>query len=426
MFVAWVALLAATDMRPFVDRGDVGPIDITAKADAAHISDTAGLMQAIADPAGPSTIFVERGDYVGHFVVTRPVAIVGANGAVLDGGGEGTVLRIAADDVHVDNLAIQNSGRRNTAEDAGLAAKGHRIQISRLFIHDTLFGVILESCRDCLLERTYIHGFEGDPVLRGDGVKLWEADGSTVRECVVEDSRDLVVWYSRNVDVVRNTVRRSRYGTHYMYAHDITARDNWYEHNIVGIFIMYATHLTAERNALLGAAGPAGMGIGTKESESLVLRDNLIVGNTEGMYFDRSPRTPAEPIDFIGNHVALNQVAWRFHSSTNGIRVRDNDFASNIETVSVDGGGDALGLAVQNNYFSDYVGYDLDGDGFGDVAFEIKALSNSLVAAYPDARIFVGSFALDLVDILGRALPLFAPRRLLVDPHPRMNPRMTL
>jgi len=410
-------------VQPFVERRDVGPTEVAAKADAFRVTDAATLMLAITDPSGPRTIYVEQGRYVGHFTVTRPLTIVGASGALLDGGGEGTVLRITADDVRIDNLELRDSGRRRTAEDAAINAKGRHIQISRVSVHDTLFGIIFEGCRDCLLERSYVRGMESEAELRGDGIKLWEAHGSAVRECLVENSRDLVVWYSRNVEVARNTVRSSRYGTHFMYAHDVVARNNWYERNIVGVFIMYSTHLMLERNALLGAAGPAGMGIGAKESESLTLRDNLIVGNTEGLYFDRSPRTPAEPVDVTGNHIALNQVAWRMHASPNGVRVRDNDFASNIETIAVDGGGDALALTMQDNYFSDYVGYDLDADGFGDVAFEVKALSSSIVDAHPDARIFVGSFALDLIDVLGRALPLFASRRLLVDPHPRMTPR---
>src|SRR5947209_16532448 len=51
-----------------------------------------------------------------------------------------------------------------------------------------------------------------------------------------------------------------------------------------------------------------------------------------------------------------------------------NDFRDNATVIEVDGQGDALGADFRGNHYSDYAGYDLDGDGTGDVAYEVKAL----------------------------------------------------
>ena len=46
----------------------------------------------------------------------------------------------------------------------------------------------------------------------------------------------------------------------------------------------------------------------------------------------------------------------------------------------IEGGGDAADVAWSGNYFDDYAGYDLDRDGIGDVAYELRSFEDDLTA----------------------------------------------
>jgi nitrous oxidase accessory protein len=392
----------------------------------ARVTTLEALRDAVADAAGPAEIELAPGTYRGDLRVRRPVSIRGADGTVLEGSGAGTVVNIEANDVTLDNLVVRRSGRRHTAEDAGIRASGERIKVTHVRVEDTLFGVSFQACHDCLLEAAHVSGAGDEAELRGDGIKLWESHGTVVRGCLVERSRDLVVWYTRRAVIEDNAVRGGRYGTHFMYAHDSVLRRGRFEGNVVGVFVMYSLRLRVEDSLLAGARGAAGIGLGFKDSDAVDVRGNWMVGNTTGVYLDNSPRTAAEPVTLDGNVFALNDVAARLHGSGAGLRLRGNDFRNNAALLEVGGGGDALAVEARGNHFSDYEGYDLDGDGVGDVAYELKALSSELVESRPSLKFFRGTGAMAAIDAVARAVPVLASKRLFVDPTPLVRgPEMT-
>jgi nitrous oxidase accessory protein len=234
----------------------------------------------------------------------------------------------------------------------------------------------------------------------------------------VEHVRDVVVWYSRRVLLEGNSVRHSRYGSHFMYAHDAIVRDSHIEDNVVGIFVMYSARMQLERNVLAGARGAAGVGIGFKESDAVRAQDNWIVANTTGVYLDETPRSVDASVFFHGNHLALNDVALRFHGVRESLHFDANAFEHNTTLVDVEGGGDALIAQFEHNYFSDYAGYDLNHDGVGDLAYQVKRLSGDLVAAHPTLAFFHGTAAMSLLDAVATAVPVFASRLLIEDKQP--------
>jgi nitrous oxidase accessory protein len=425
-----LALAAFAAASPDGSTANCGPLAVPAQARTAGPRDrdlAPGIVVAttfeelaalVADPAGPKQIEL-RGLYRGDLVVKRPVALRGSRGAVLHGTGNATVLTIAANDVDVENVAVRHSGRRGTTEDAAIRATGDRIRLTDLRVDDALFGVSLQACRDCTLERTHIEGRDGGEAnLRGDGIKLWESHGSVVRGCVVAHVRDVVVWYTRRALLEDNVVRGSRYGAHFMYAHDSIARRNRVEGNVVGIFVMYSQRVEVESNVLAGARGAAGMGVGFKDSDDVRIRRNWIVANTTGTYLDHSPRTPEQTVLFEGNVFALNDVALRLHGADKGVALHGNAFRDNASAIEVDGGGDALACDVRGNHFSDYEGYDLNGDGVGDVPYRVNALSTELSDAQPNLKLFQGTVAMQTIDAIAHAVPVLESKTLLVDDAP--------
>ncbi len=406
---------------------NVGPRE-RAPAPGAVVARTFDELAALVhDEAGPSEIELLPQVYRGDLTINRPVAIRGDRLAVLEGTGSGSVVTIAANDVTIENVAVRHSGRRNTAEDSGIKARGERVRVADVDVSDVLFGVSFEACKQCTVERAHVRGLGGDAELRGDGIKLWEANDSVVRGCLVEHARDLVVWYTRRAVLEDNTVIGGRYGAHFMYAHDAVVRRSHFEKNVVGIFVMYSLRLRVEDNVLAGARGAAGIGLGFKDSDAVQVRGNWIVANTVGTYLDNTPRTTAEPVHFDDNLIALNDVAMRMNTTESGLFFQGNDFHQNAELIEVSGGGDAMSVAMRGNHYSDYEGYDLDGDGTGDVAYEVKALSSELTESRPALKLFYGTAAMGLIDAVARAMPMLASQKLLVDPAPlARRPRLAV
>ncbi|HEX7480658.1 MAG TPA: right-handed parallel beta-helix repeat-containing protein, partial [Polyangiales bacterium] len=370
---------------------EAGPIVQRRPSGAQSAADGQELARLLDDPHGPAEIWLPAGEYDGDFVIRRPVSLRAERGAILNGTGHGTVLSIEADDVRIDNVVVRHSGRRHTLEDAGIRSKGARTRIQNVRVEDSLFGVTLGPCRHCEVQHSHVQGSLDDKELKGDGIKLWESDDSVVRNCSVDHVRDVVVWYSKRVLLEGNSVGHSRYGSHFMYAHDGIVRDSRVTDNVVGIFVMYSARLRVERNVLGGAHGAAGVGIGFKESDGVQVSGNWIVANTTGVYLDGTPRAPQFPVHFTDNVFSLNDVAVRFHGPSDGLFFKGNDFHENTLVAEVEGGGDALAASFRANHFTDYVGYDLDGNGTGDVAYQIKRLSGELTEAHATLKFFEGT-----------------------------------
>lgn len=397
-----------------------GPIELVAPADAVFAKDSAELARLI--ESGPAEIWLRAETYRTTLTIKRTVAIRGLRGATLEGPGHGTVVRIEADGVAIENVVIRGSGRNFVGEDAAIRAKGEKVVVRNIRSEGNLFGVAFEACKACLLEGSFVTGPDVHESMRGDGIKLWEAHDSIVRRNHVEHVRDVVVWYSRNVVCEDNLVRDSRYGTHFMYAHDGVARRSTLRDNIVGVFVMYSSRLHVEDNVLAGAHGAAGIGLGFKESDGVVVTGNQIVGNTTGIYLDRTPRDPREPVTLSRNTIGVNDLALRVHgASAKGITFTTNTFRHNGDLIEVDGGNDARIIQFVGNHYSEYAGYDLDGDGFGDVAFTHGRLSTAVVQDNPAVRFLHGTVAMQLVDVVAKAFPLLEKKPLLVDPKPMMK-----
>jgi nitrous oxidase accessory protein len=259
--------------------------------------------------------------------------------------------------------------------------------------------------------------------LRGDTIRLWETHDSVIADNLVEDGRDIVVWYSRNNQVTGNQVLRGRYGAHLMYSHDNLVEGNQFRSGVVGVFVMYSRGVTLRRNLVLDAGGAAGMAIGLKDSGNLVVEDNLLGRDTIGVYIDQSPGQEGDTLEIRGNVIRQCEAAIGFHTTPRATQIMNNDFADNGETVRVAAGTEPARAFWHRNYYDDYAGYDLDGNGTGDLPYEMKSASEELITRHPNLAFFRGSPTLGMVDAASKLLPLWTPRTFLVDDAPRMSAR---
>jgi nitrous oxidase accessory protein len=285
------------------------------------------------------------------------------------------------------------------------------------------YGILVERARRATLRGNRIAGDAHRSFgLRGDPVRLWETTDSQVIGNQVDDGRDVVIWYSSRNRIVGNHVRGGRYGTHLMYSHDNLVEGNLYERGVVGVFLMYSRRVVLRGNVVVGAQGAAGIGIGLKDSGDITVEGNQLIADAVGMFVDNSPSQTNEHVWARGNQLRLCDTAVVFHGSGEHNVFADNDFADNQAHVRSEGGGDTRAVDWSGNYFDDYAGYDLDGDGRGDLPYELRSATGDLVGRHADLAFFHGTSTLALADAASRLVPLLAPTLLLVDPRPRMAP----
>lgn len=385
-------------------------------------------LQAEIDKAPEGSVIVVKGGNWSPIYINKPLRLVGQDLPLVDANGEGTGILIESSDVTVEGFQIRNSGRSFDREDSGIYFEGERVKILNNHITETLFGVNAATGHDSVIAGNYIEGqahiSEG---LRGDGIKVWYSHRVQIHNNHVVKSRDLLVWYSNEASVYENLVTDSRYGFHFMNSDDGVASRNALVNNSVGIYIMYGKRFVVADNLLQNSRGPSGHGLGLKEVDGFEVTGNVIFDNRIGVYNDNSPFSMNAYGIFRNNMIAYNDAGIGVMPSARSNIYYENSFVENLEQVTVLGSGQLSDGNVWNqngigNYWSDYAGYDADGDGLGDVPFKSAAMSEQLRRSNPQLQLFRFSLAETAVDFAAEAMPFFKTKSVLEDQYPLVKP----
>lgn len=382
-------------------------------------------LQALLETAADGDSFcLAPGRHSGPLRISRRVSISGPREAVVRASGTGSTISLEADGAALEGITVDGSGGRFEQLDAAVRIAADEVRVERVAVRNALFGILANRASRLVIRGNEVDGNPHKALgMRGDAIRLWEVRDSLISGNHTRDARDLVVWYSPDNRLIANVVERGRYGIHFMYSHGNVASDNRMIENVVGIFAMYSRHLRIERNLMARASGAAGMGLGAKESGDLRVRENAIVENSVCIHLDNSPLQLDEWNEFEENDVRGCDVGLSFQGIAERNRFTRNRFDDNDVQVRIEGGGDARAAEFHGNDWGDYAGYDLDGDDVGDLPYELRSLAGDLSTRNPQLRLFRGSPAMWLVEIVGRVVPLFRPTTILIDPEPRLRLR---
>ncbi len=404
----------------------VGFVAIAVACAPASADASFDLQAAIdATPSG-GRLELASGRYEGSVTVDRPMTITGPRDAVVDGGGNGSVFTITAPDVTIDGLTIRGSGDSLDREHSGVTSvDAARITVTNNVFEDVLFGVFLRTAPGSVVADNVIGAKQIDVARRGDGIRLWESEGSIVERNIVTGGRDLVFWFTDRVEVRDNQVRDGRYGLHFMYSDDAVVEGNELSSNSVGAFLMYSRRTVVRNNVMSHNYGPSGYGVGLKEIDDVRMDGNRMVANRVGIYLDNSPSAMGSTGLISGNLIAYNRVGVLFLPNVRSNIVTGNTFIDNDEQVGVTGTGVFQGNAWdadgEGNFWSDYAGFDADGDGVGDVVYRVNDLYDTITDRYPDLAFFSETPAAKAIDVAASMFPVLRPDPLVEDPHPLVD-----
>ncbi len=378
------------------------------------------LFVALTPPGG--TLRPEPGTYAGPVVVDKPITIDGGGRVTIDGGGEGTVLTIAADGVTVRGLHLTRSGTSHDAVDAGILVKADGAVIENNVLDEVLFGIHLSNANDNLVRGNRIRSLaDRDISIRGDGIRVWYSHGNLIRDNEVEGVRDLVFSNASENRVVGNRIRGSRISMEFVYSPDNEVAENLLEHNVTGIAVIYSDGVKIHHNRIAHMRKLTGSGITVKESYEVAIHHNQVAHCAVGL-LATSPLQPENVLEIDHNLFTYNDVATYFYGEKGGHRIHDNRFEGNFVDV-MGSAAPTTRLNLWNaNYWDRYTGFDLDGDGTGDLPHRVWLYADRIWMERSMARFYRGSVTLSLIDFMERLVPASEPELLYEDPAPRMAP----
>lgn len=356
------------------------------------------------------TLEVHGGIYPA-LVVDKTVTITGLDAPVIDGGGRGTVVQLNAPDVVFQGFVVRGSGPEPDRDHAGITIRGTGAVVADNRLEDVLFGVYVSEADGAVVRDNDITSkADFDEARKGDGIRVWYSHGVQLIGNTVHEARDIVLWYSNDLVLSGNRVTRGRYGVHFMYCDGARVEHNDFEDNSTGLYVMYSHDVVLRFNTIRGQWGPSGYGVGFKESDDITLSDNVIVDNRGGLFFDGTPFSLGGYARIVDNVVAYNDVGVTLMPAVKNLEITGNAFWENTQQMSLSGSGTPGVNLWRGNAWSDYAGYDLDGDGIGDTPYRAERTFEGIADHEPLLRAFLFSPAAQAIEFAGQTLPVLKPQ----------------
>jgi nitrous oxidase accessory protein len=374
------------------------------------------LRAALDAAADHDRLLIGPGTYrEGPIAITRPMTLIGSGWPELDGEGIHPILVVAADSVEIRGLSLRNSGMSHIRDHAAIRVEqviGCVIAGNRL--RENFFGIYLARTDGCVVSGNDIAATTTRESSTGNAIHLWNATNIRIDDNRIVGHRDgIYLEHASHISIRRNTSERAlRYGLHFMFSNNTDYEDNVFRDNGAGVAVMYSRNVRILGNRFEDNWGSSAYGLLLKEIFDAEISGNTFERNTVAMHMDGNTRNVVRRNSFVRN-------GWAIKVMSNS---RDNSFTENN---FIDNSFDVATNSRQNfntfdgNYWSRYQGYDLTGDGVGDIPHRPVRLFALIVERTPAALILLRSAFVDLLDAAERVLPVLTPQTL-VDERPRM------
>jgi len=376
------------------------------------------LQQAIDQSAPGDRLLLQSGVYAGRVVIDKSLQLTGSGSSIIDGGGEGRVITVAAPDVVVRGVTVRNSGTSLATEDSGIfvTPEGDRALIDSNHLEQNLIGVYLKGPDDAVVRDNVIVGSTNARVNeRGNGVQLWNTPGSVVEDNDIRYGRDgIFVTTSRNNVFRGNRLHDLRFAIHYMYTHDSEISFNVSRGNHVGYALMYSERLQVVGNV---SDGDRDRGLFFNYTNHSDIRGNRVTGGVEKCVFIYN----ANVNRIHDNYFSDCRIGIHFTAGSERNLVYGNAFVNNRTQVKYVGTRYIeWSFNGRGNYWSDNPAFDLDKDGIADQPYRPNDLVDQIVWRHPMAKLLLNSPAVQVLRWAQSEFPALYPGGV-VDSAPLMR-----
>lgn len=363
-----------------------------------------------------TTIVIEAGVYQESDIkIEKPLHLIGKGDVLIDGGGLG-IFHILSDDVEISGLRFTNVKTSYTQEHAAIHAyKSNHLSIHDNVMEDVFFGILLEKSKYGVIENNTITSHAQVEYNSGNGIHLWHCSHMKVTNNQISGMRDGIYFeFVSHSQVLKNRSHNNiRYGLHFMFSNDDEYHDNVFRENGAGVAVMFSKHIVMMRNQFVRNWGAASYGLLLKEINDADISHNLFEKNTIAIKTEGSNR-----VNYHSNTFSRNGWAVKITGACYNNTFTRNDYLSNAFDISYKGPmNDNVFL---NNYWSEYTGYDLDKDGYGDIPYRPVKLFSYVVNRTPETIVLLRSLFVDIINFSEKVSPVFTPDHL-IDAQPLMQ-----
>ncbi len=357
-------------------------------------------------------------------VIDKPLSIIGmkhsivdgGKDAVIDGGQRGEIFTITADSVTIEGLTIVNVARSYTKDHAAIRIhRAKHFTIKNNILRNVFFGILVEKSHHGIIDNNNVSSNAKSEFDAGNGIHIWHSSGVKVSNNKLTGLRDGIYFEFVTNSIITNNVSTNnvRYGLHFMFSNHDEYYDNRFENNGAGVAVMFSKFIIMKRNVFTKNWGSASYGLLLKEISDAEIENNVFEENTLGIDIDGTTRINYRHNEFINNGWAIKITGGCYENI-----VEYNNFIANAFDLSIH--SKVNDNSFNNNYWSDYAGYDLDKDGIGDIPYRPVKLFNYIVNKTPESIVMLRSLFIDIINFSEKVSPVFTPDNVM-DSSPLMK-----
>lgn len=407
-------------------------------AEEFSVTTTDDLQQILDTSQNGDILTLSAGRYLGNFIVTKQITLRGKKGSIIDAQGQGHAITLKNSHITIDNLSIVNWGHDLTEQNSGIYShekidneKAVGIVIKNNTLSGDGFGIWLNYVTK---SKIYNNKVKGNLALRsadrGNGIQVANVTYSHVFNNETHEVRDgIYVISSQNNLIEANTMHDLRYGIHYMYSYDNTVKENIAYNTRAGYALMSSRRLTITGNKTTDSEDYGFLlnfitkstfnnnhikNVWTKPENKVLGRDG------KGLFVYNSGYNTLE-----GNIVDTTEIGIHLTAGSENIKIYGNSFINNptqvkyVSNKKQEWSKDGLG-----NYWSNYLGWDMNNDGVGDTIFEPNDGIDKLVWQYPEMKMIMDSPAILILRWVQKQFPVLKPPGV-KDSYPLMKPHFS-
>lgn len=380
---------------------------------------------------------VKAGTYTGAWDIDKSISIKAQSGAILDANKHSKAITISADRVYISGLTIKNWGDDIGELDSGvfIEKSASNVVLDTLNLTGSAFGIWVDAADKATIKNCKIEGdLDVRSQDRGNGIHLFNVKNALIEGNEVWHTRDgIYIDTSNNNQLISNYLHDLRYGVHYMYSHDNELHRNITERTRTGYALMQSKRLDVQHNQSINDFN---YGILMNYITDSRLKFNKVSMVRQG----RNPNTNMAVGETIAgadgkalfiynsvyneiteNELSQNDLAIHLTGGSTDNKIYNNAFLGNRNQVKyVSNRKQEWSFEGQGNYWSDYLGWDVDKDGLGDSQYIPNNGLDKLLWKFPNARMLFNSPGVLLLRWVEAQFPIFkAPG--ITDSFPQMH-----
>ena len=363
-------------------------------------------------------LILSSGNYLGNFTIDKPLSLSAQPGTVIDAGGKGNGLFITASNVTIDGFRIINWGDDLTEQNAGIYAQGRitHLTINNVSLAGDGFGMWLQNIHHSqITNNTVVGNTQLRSADRGNAIQLTNVKNSYVANNDVSKVRDgLYVINSQDNVLENNVMHELRYGIHYMYSYDNKVINNEAYSTRAGYAMMNSRRLEIIGNKTRNSEDYGFLLnyiIKSKISQNIIQDvwtkpENKVIGRDgKGFFVYNSGYNTISD-----NVVERTEIGIHLTAGSEKTQVYGNSFIDNpVQVKYVSNKKQEWSKDGRGNYWSNYLGWDMDNDLRGDVPFEPNDGIDQLLWQYPEMKILMSSPAIIVLRWVQRQFPVLKP-----------------